>query len=86
MPLTSACEKINVDDPKENMGRRYRELCRTEEVYKIALSGFNNISIDLDAYIRGKGDEILIIRSTVSVIDGVDKNIKGIKRVFGVKV
>lgn len=33
--------------------------------------------MDLDAYIRGKGDEKPY--STASVIDGVDKNIKGIK-------
>ena len=56
----------SIDDPKVNMGRHDKNLCRmqtqiatkaeeSKETYKIVVSEFNNILEDVDAYVSNQG-------------------------------
>ncbi|KAL2513109.1 Uncharacterized protein Adt_18709 [Abeliophyllum distichum] len=83
------------EDPKANMARRYKELCRlqtqiatrgseTEEAYNIVIHGFNNILEDIDAitstrHLHSSTSSIMHNRNYSNIVDGVGI-IMGIKR------
>ncbi|XP_062103485.1 protein FAR1-RELATED SEQUENCE 5-like [Humulus lupulus] len=88
-------KSVSVEDAKAKMAKRYKELCRMqtqlatkaaedEKAYKIVVSAFSKIFIDLDANDRAQGKEISTSTTRHNDIEnknnnGISDQIKGFK-------
>ncbi|KAI8533949.1 hypothetical protein RHMOL_Rhmol10G0050500 [Rhododendron molle] len=92
--LFRTSESISQEDPKAMMGRQYKELCRfstqlatraaeTEEAYKIALDGLNELLEEVDVRLRRHTIEEPLAKeqNKSSTLDtaGIGKRARGIE-------
>ncbi|XP_062088519.1 protein FAR1-RELATED SEQUENCE 5-like [Humulus lupulus] len=88
-------KSVSVEDAKAKMAKRYKEVCRMqtqlatkaaedEKAYKIVVSAFSKIFVDLDANDRAQGKEISTSTTRHNDIEnknnnGISDQIKGFK-------